>query len=250
MSAAEPLLKVVGLSSGYGRLSILRSVDVEVRRGQIVSIIGPNGAGKSTLLKAVMGFLPTMSGRVDFAGRNLAPLPVEARIGLGLAYVAQTGGSFPGLSVADNLRAGGYQVRGRAELRRRVESVYQQFPVLGPLRHTQAALLSGGERRMLEIGRFLMQSPILVMLDEPSIGLSPQLAGFVYGEIMRLREQHGLTFLIVEQNVREALRISDHVYVLESGHNRFDGPPDSLMAEADLSVLFLGSSLEAPREAR
>jgi branched-chain amino acid transport system ATP-binding protein len=238
--AAEPLMAVRGVSGGYGRGLILQGVDLTVREGQIVAIIGPNGAGKSTLLKAIMGFVATAGGEIAMAGEPITGMRTEERIRRGIAYVAQSGGAFGGLSVADNLLAGGYLIKDRAEVRERIARVYERFPDLASRRKSQASVLSGGERRMLEIGRFLVQSPRLVLLDEPSIGLSPKLASFVYDQVLQLREE-GLSFLIVEQNVQLALNVADYVYVLELGRNRHASTPDELADEEELSALFLGA---------
>jgi len=238
---AEPILSATGLSSGYAQKLIVSGVSLDVRKGQIVSLIGPNGAGKSTLLKTIMGFVPVLAGSVRFFGSEVTTASVEARIRSGVAYVAQAGGAFPSLSVMDNLVAGAYLERDREVVRKRMATVLDRFPQLKPLLRAQAAVLSGGERRMLEIGRFLMQAPRLVLLDEPSIGLSPKLAGFLYDQVRHLRSE-GISFLIVEQNVRKALEMSDHIYVLELGRNRFDGSSDVLQKDADLASLFLGAA--------
>jgi branched-chain amino acid transport system ATP-binding protein len=194
-----------------------------------------------------MGFVNTAGGDIAIAGESIAGTRTEERIGRGIAYVAQSGGAFGGLSVADNLLAGGYLIRDRHEVKARVARVYERFPALKDRRKSQASVLSGGERRMLEIGRFLVQSPRLVLLDEPSIGLSPKLAAFVYQQVRHLREE-GLSFLIVEQNVQLALDVADYVYVLELGQNLYAGTPGELADEEELSALFLGAGTGRRRE--
>ena len=238
------MLEVTGLVSGYRGKTIVSDVGLGVQPGRIAVVIGPNGAGKSTLLKTVMGFVRAERGRIELDGEPVERLAPQERIRRGLAYVAQSGAAFPSLSVEENLRAGGY-VLSRRVVAGRMAQVYDRFPQLRDVRRTQAARLSGGERRMLEIGRFLMQSPRVVLLDEPSIGLAPSVAELVYRHVRSLADE-GLSFLVVEQNVRLALTVADHVYVLELGRNRFDGPPSALQEDAHLRSLFLGSSIDEP----
>jgi branched-chain amino acid transport system ATP-binding protein len=238
------VFEVRGLTSGYRGKTIVSDVDLSVEPGRIAVVIGPNGAGKSTLLKTLMGFVRLQRGTIEFEQRRIERLAPQARIRAGMAYVAQSGAAFPSLSVEENLRAGGYQIRSKHLVTQRMDDVYERFPALRGLRKTQAAKLSGGERRMLEIGRFLMQEPRLVMLDEPSIGLSPGVAELVYQQVRTLADG-GTSFLIVEQNVRLALTVADYVYVLELGRNRFEGEPDALKGDTHLRSLFLGSSSEA-----
>jgi branched-chain amino acid transport system ATP-binding protein len=224
---------------------VLQGVDLTVYQGSITAVIGPNGAGKSTLLKTIMGFLTLDRGAVFLRGESLVRWRVEDRVRRGVAYVSQDRCSFGPLTVAENLRVGAFLERDRSVVRRRMQAVYERFPALRMRQHQPAGLLSGGELRTLEIGRFLMMKPELVLLDEPSIGLAPLLVDQVYREVEQLRRE-GLTFLIVEQNVRKILQVADLVYVLELGRNRFAGAPSEITADDKLARLYLGAGIKPP----
>lgn len=244
------ILRCVDLVAGYGGSRVLNGTSVEVMRGRIAGIVGPNGAGKSTLLKTILGYLRVDHGRIAFAGRDITSLPPHQRIAAGIAYVAQSRSGFRTMSVRENLRLGAYLVRDRRTLAERLEAVLGRFPDLRERVDRPASDLSGGQLRMLEIGRFLMQGPSLVILDEPSIGLSPRLVELVYGEIAELRRE-GLSFLIVEQNVRKLLTVADYVYALENGANRAEGSPEGLQATDVFKSLYLGAPVHRrPQEAR
>lgn len=236
------MLEARGLVAGYGGSDVLQGVDITVEPGSITGVIGLNGAGKSTLLKVLMGFLRPSRGEVLLEGRPITRLRPDDRIRLGLAYVAQTRSSFPGLSVLENLRVGGFLVRDRAVLAERLTRVFERFPILRERQRQAAGLLSGGELRILEIGRFLMMRPRLVVLDEPSIGLAPGLVDMVYRHIQDLRRKD-ITFLIVEQNVRKLLGVASYVYALETGQNRYHGTPGHLLAQGHLAGLYLGAPI-------
>lgn len=234
------LLETLGIVAGYGGSAVLHEVSLGAEPGRITGIIGPNGAGKSTFLKVLMGFLHPNEGEVRLEGESILEIRPEQRIRLGMAYVAQTESSFAALTVQENLRLGAYLVREKSIREERMEKVFRRFPALEERRKQLAGVLSGGERRMLEIGRFLMMEPHMVLLDEPSIGLAPQLVEMVYEQIHALRSE-GMTFLVVEQNVRKLLGVADYVYALEAGSNRYEGTPKRLTEEGRLAGLYLGA---------
>jgi branched-chain amino acid transport system ATP-binding protein len=233
-------LEAAELTAGYGGSTILNGVSLTVAPGRITGVIGPNGAGKSTLLKAIMGYIVPHGGKVRLDGDDITRLPTHERIRRGIAYIAQTRSHFPSQTVQENLRMGAYLVRNRNERTERQAEVFRRFPILAERRRQSAALLSGGQLRMLEIGRVLMTSPRLIVLDEPSVGLSPGLVDMVYGHLRELAAS-GTTLLIVEQNVRKLLSVADFVYALENGTNRFEGTPQALTARGVLAGLYLGA---------
>jgi branched-chain amino acid transport system ATP-binding protein len=233
-------LEAAELTAGYGGSTILNGVSLTVAPGHITGVIGPNGAGKSTLLKAIMGYIVPHGGTVRLDADDITRLPTHERIRRGIAYIAQTRSHFPSQTVQENLRMGAYLVRNRNMRTERQAEVFRRFPILAERRRQSAALLSGGQLRMLEIGRVLMTSPRLIVLDEPSVGLSPALVDMVY-EHLRGLAASGTTLLIVEQNVRKLLSVADFVYALENGTNRFEGTPQALTARGVLAGLYLGA---------
>jgi branched-chain amino acid transport system ATP-binding protein len=233
-------LEAAELTAGYGGSTILNGVSLTVAPGRITGVIGPNGAGKSTLLKAIMGYIVPRGGTVHLDGDDITRLPTHERIRRGIAYIAQTRSHFASQTVQENLRMGAYLVRNRNVRSERQAEVFRRFPILAERRRQSAALLSGGQLRMLEIGRVLMTSPRLIVLDEPSVGLSPGLVDMVYGHLRELAAS-GTTLLIVEQNVRKLLSVADFVYALENGTNRFEGTPQALTARGVLAGLYLGA---------
>lgn len=218
------MLVVEHITAGYTEdIPILQDVSLRVPEGTIVSVIGPNGAGKSTLLRTVCGFLSPRSGRVRYRDRTLTGLPPYRMAAYGISYLPQERTVFPHLSVENNLRLGGWSFRRHRErLRQAVERVLAQFPMLAERRRSKAGDLSGGMQKMLEVARGLIIEPQLLVVDEPSVGLAPLIAKDIYATLHRLREQR-LTILLVDQNVREAVALADHIYVLELGRNRVDG---------------------------
>jgi branched-chain amino acid transport system ATP-binding protein len=233
-------LEAAGLTAGYGGSTILNGVSLTATAGRITGVIGPNGAGKSTLLKAIMGYIVPSDGAVRLDGEDITRLPTDERIRRDIAYIAQTRSHFPSQTVQENLRIGAYLVRDRHVRSQRQAEVFRRFPILADRRRQPAALLSGGQLRMLEIGRVLMTSPRLIVLDEPSVGLSSVLVDMVYGHLRELAAG-GMTLLIVEQNVRKLLSVADYVYALENGSNRFEGTPQALGARGVLAGLYLGA---------
>ncbi len=236
---SEIVLSLRDVVGGYGGRSILNGVDLEVARGEIVCLIGHNGAGKSTVLKAVYGLLPQERGDIAFLGRSIRRMAPHALLAAGVAYVPQGRTIFPKLTVAENVRMGGFLIADKARLRARVEHVVELFPILRERGREFAASLSGGEQRMLEIARALMMEPTLMMLDEPSIGLAPRMVDLVFDTVEVLRRQ-GLTILVVEQNVRKALARADRACILELGRIRHQGPACAMLEDEHIGQLYLG----------
>lgn len=235
---AETVLGGFDLQAGYDRHVIVHGVSIEVRRGEIVCIIGPNGSGKSTLLKALYGFLRPMAGRVLLLGEDVTALSPQERLAMGAAYVPQGRSVFPLMTVLENLELGAFLQPRRAQ--EAVERVFTIFPRLAERRRQQAGTMSGGEQRMLEIGRALMLDPQMLLLDEPSAGLSPAFAKTTFETVQRLNEDHGVTVLMIEQNAREGLQLADRGYVLESGKLRFSDTGQRLLENAAVRRLYLG----------
>jgi branched-chain amino acid transport system ATP-binding protein len=218
------MLTAAKLTVGYvADVDILHDVSLEVPEGQIVAVIGPNGAGKSTLLRAICGFLPLKQGEVRYREQRLTGLPSSRMVDLGISYLPQERTVFAALSVERNLRLGGWSMRrDKARLQQAMDRVYAQFPLLFERRKSKAGDLSGGMQKMLAVARGLISAPQLLVVDEPSVGLAPIVARDIYAILHQLREQR-LTILLVDQNVREAVALADHIYVLELGRNSVDG---------------------------
>ena len=238
MSTA-PFLTVEGVHAGYGRIPILHGVSLTVHAGEVVSIIGPNGAGKSTALKLIVGVLAPWQGQVRFNGEVISGRRPDEILHRGLAFVPQGRIVFPQMTVLENLEMGAYSERDRTRIDQALERVYQLFPVLLARRKQKAGTLSGGEQQMLAIGRALMIQPRLILLDEPSLGLSPKLLDVIFDKLAELKAA-GMTMMIVEQNAMRALALANRGYVLELGRNRFEGPGPALLADPEVKRLYLG----------
>ena len=234
-----PLLRAEGMTAGYGKMAILHDVTLEVRAVEMVSVIGPNGAGKSTAFKTIVGFLRPTSGRVVFDGQDIAGLRPDQVLGRGLAYVPQGRIVFPEMTVLENLEMGAYIERDAARIRQALERVCALFPVLGERRSQKAGTMSGGEQQMVAIGRALMTTPKLIMLDEPSLGLAPKFVTLIFDKLTEMRRA-GFTLMVVEQNAARALAVADRGYVLELGRNRFEGTGAALLADPEVKRLYLG----------
>jgi branched-chain amino acid transport system ATP-binding protein len=239
VSRTAPHLVVEDIVAGYATgQPILRGVSLSAKPGRITVILGPNGAGKSTLLKVVAGFLPPVSGRVLADADEIGHLPAHDHLTRGIGLLPQGRSTFPQLTVAENIELGGWAIRGdRAGMKAAVAAIYERYPMLKDWRHKPAGSLSGGQQRTVEIARLLVSDPRLLLIDEPSAGLSPIVAEKVYEELVALREE-GRTILLVDQDVRPAVRIADHVYVLASGRNDIDG--DRSAFEGDLGAIVRG----------
>jgi ABC-type branched-subunit amino acid transport system ATPase component len=231
------LLDVRHVNSGYGEMTILRDISIRVDAGEVVTLIGPNGAGKSTLLKTIFGLLMPTEGRVLFGDADITGLTPPALVRRGMSFVPQVDNVFPSLTVQENLEMGAF-VRGDG-FAERLEEMYTFFPTLRLKRKQRVGSLSGGERQMVAMGRALMLDPRLLLLDEPSAGLSPRLVGMVFEKMAEIN-QTGVALLIVEQNARQALRLSHRGYVLASGQVRLEGEGDQLLSDEEVGRLYLG----------
>ncbi len=222
------MLEVKDLYVGYYKdLNILQGINIRAQTNKITCILGANGVGKSTFLKAVYGFLKPNGGQILLEGQDVVGEPTHKLVTKGLSYIPQQTGIFPFMSVEENLVLGGWTFRkDRKRVKRKVEENYERFPDLVEKRKQKAGELSGGQRRMVEIARTLMTDPKLILVDEPTAGLAKLLSQEVYQMLIDLRDVEGLTIMLVDQEIRKALKISDYVYVLELGRNKFDGPAE------------------------
>jgi ABC-type branched-subunit amino acid transport system ATPase component len=236
------VIDVDQLTCGYGETQVLHSVDLHADKQEIVTIIGPNGAGKSTLLKAVMGYLFPTEGQIRFQGKDVSRLRPDQRVVEGIAYIPQLDNVFPSLTVEENLRMGGYTL-SKSALKERMEAQYHGFPRLAERRKQRVKTMSGGERQMLAMARALMTEPDLLMLDEPSAALSPQMADEVFQKVQTINSQ-GRTILIVEQEAQHSLEISDRGYVLADGRNAFDGKARDILNDEKIREAYLGGQVE------
>jgi branched-chain amino acid transport system ATP-binding protein len=234
------MLEVDGLVTTYGAVRALDGVDLSVRSGSITAVLGANGAGKTTLLRTVGGLVRARAGKVRLDGRDVSGRAPEDLVRLGLGHVPEGRGIVTELTVEENLRLGGLWRRDRAGLRRGMEEAYAMFPPLASRRARVAETLSGGERQMLALGRALMARPRLLLLDEPSLGLAPRVSAQIMAVLRRLRDDTGLTVVLVEQNARSALSIADHGVVLNLGRVVADEPADRLAADERLRHAYLG----------
>lgn len=235
------MIEVSNIVAGYTpEIDILHGIDLTVAKGQIVTILGPNGCGKSTLLKTIAGFLIPRKGVVRLAGQEIQHVPMYRKVAeCGVGFVPQTDNVFRSLSVKENILLGGRRLP-KALQQERLESLVQDYPVLGRKINDKAAALSGGERQILSLARVLMSQPKLLLLDEPSAGLSPKMLAEVFDAIMQVRERIGLSVLMVEQNALEALRISNRAYVLALGKVVMQGAADELRQNPEMKALYLG----------
>ena len=232
------LLEIQGLRGGYGRVEVLRGVDLQVNAGEMVALLGSNGAGKSTLNKMVCGLCPAWGGTVRFDGKDLSGAHYRDVVKAGLIQVPEGRKVFPNLSVLENLELGSF-TRGRERRAANVEKMFHIFPRLRERMAQHAGTMSGGEQQMLAIARGLMAEPVLLILDEPSLGLSPLLVEEMFSLIRELRDG-GLAVMLVEQNIGQSLEIADRAYVLENGSVRFSGLPGELLGSDELRRAYLG----------
>ena len=234
------MLRVEELRVAYGKIVALDGVSLGVGERELVAVIGANGAGKSSLLSALMGLVEPRGGAISFRGREITRFPSWERVRLGIALVPEGGRIFPDLSVEQNLRLGGYTIGRGEELSENLELVFSLFPVLKERLRQRAGTLSGGERQMLAIGRALMASPKLLLVDEVSMGLMPKLIPEILGTLVRLREERGMSVLLAEQNAREALQVVDRGYVLKNGRIALEGTAAELRENAEVKAAYLG----------
>ncbi|HVW47869.1 MAG TPA: ABC transporter ATP-binding protein [Solirubrobacterales bacterium] len=238
------MLEVVDAIGGYGDIRVLNGISLRLEAAEITTVLGPNGSGKSTLMKAIAGFVRLTSGRVLVDGEEIQELPCATRVTRHrIAYVPQRDNVFPTLSVAENLRIGGADL-GRAERRERIELMVDLYPQLKRKLRAAAASLSGGERQMLAMARALMPDPRMLLLDEPSAGLSPLMTDQLFEAVAATRERTGAAFLIVEQNAQDSLSVSDRGYVLSLGRVAREGAATTLLDAPDIASLYLGTASE------
>jgi branched-chain amino acid transport system ATP-binding protein len=239
---SDTILDVQGLVGGYGKMTILNGTTFSVPSGSITTVIGPNGAGKSTVFKAIFGLLKLREGRIVFRGRDVTGLGQRELLNAGICYVPQGRNIFPELSVRDNIQLGAVVARDIADLPARIEAALDKFPALRKKAAQQASTLSGGEQKQLEIVRGLLLNPQLVLIDEPSIGLSPLMVQQTFNILKELRDR-GVSILMIEQNARSALEISDYGIVLELGQTRLVDKADRVLNDPRIGQLFLGGAM-------
>ena len=239
MSPGGPLLQVIGLEVAYGHVEAVRGVSLSVAEGQFVTLIGPNGAGKTSLLSALAGLVRPRAGQVSLGGKDVTGLPAHAAVASGISLVPEGRAILARMSIEENLRLAGELRRPRAEIPAAIEEQYRRFPILGERRGQPAGSLSGGQQQMLAFARALMARPRILLLDEPSMGLSPLLVQQVF-EIVKAIHREGATILLVEQNARLALSITDHAYVLERGRVVIEGPSRELAQDERVRAAYLG----------
>lgn len=244
----KPILTVEGLVAGYGRMTILNGTTFEVPKGSITTVIGPNGAGKSTVFKTLFGLLPAREGKVVFDGRDVTNKEPRALLEAGICYVPQGRNIFPELSVIHNIELGGIAAgRNLTDMPARIEKALDRFPALRQKAKVQAGTLSGGQQKQLEIARGMLLDPKLILIDEPSIGLSPMMVEETFGFLIEQRDQ-GVSILMIEQNARSALAMSDWGLVLELGRTRMFDHADVILNDPRVGQLFLGGTLEPADE--
>jgi branched-chain amino acid transport system ATP-binding protein len=249
-STDKPVLRIKNLESYYGPIMAIRGVSLEVRKGQIVTVLGANGAGKTTLLKTISGVMDPQKGSIDFAGENIAGAEPDTIVRKGLVHVPEGREIFPLMTVEENIAMGAYVRTDRANVKSDTEMVYSYFPILAERRRQQAGTLSGGQQQMLAIGRGLMAKPKLMLLDEPSLGLSPLLVEEIFTIISRLNTEQGVTMMVVEQNARVALAVANYGYVMEIGRIVMAETAENLAASEDIQEFYLGVQETSQRDQR
>ena len=250
MSAADPILKVSNIETYYGRIMAVRGVSLEVPRGEIVAVLGANGAGKTTVLKTISGILDPQKGSIEFLGKSIQRMEADKIVRLGLSHVPEGREVFPFLSVRENLMMGAFARSDRDAVAADLERIYGYFPVLKARLDQRAGLLSGGEQQMLAISRAFMSRPKLLLLDEPSLGLSPLLVREIFTIIRRLNAEAGIAMLLVEQNARMALETAQYGYVLEVGRIVMADSCERLMQSHDIQEFYLGAKEAGARGER
>jgi ABC-type branched-subunit amino acid transport system ATPase component len=240
MQNGQTILEVSDVYAGYQDFDILKGVNLHVNEGEIVCVIGPNGAGKSTVFKAIYGFVNIRKGRVTFQEQDITHYRPQEMIQSGVTMVPQLRSVFPQMTVQENLELGMFLEHDKGRIRQRIDYILDLFPRLGERAKQKAGTMSGGEQRMLEIGRALMWEPKLVMMDEPSAGLAPLITKQIFSNILRLNQEIGLTVLMIEQNARQGLQISHRGYVLELGRNSYTGTGQELLDDPEVRRAFLG----------
>jgi branched-chain amino acid transport system ATP-binding protein len=248
VNTPEPILTLTDVVSGYGKMTILNGTTAKIRPGAITTVIGPNGAGKSTMFKTVFGLLRVRAGSIRFDGRDTTGSSPRQMIDAGACYVPQGRNIFPELSVLHNLELGGVALADQSDLSDRIESMLRHFPILREKARAQASTLSGGQQKLLEVARGLLLDPKLMLIDEPSIGLSPLMVQEVFAVLKGLRDK-GVTILLIEQNAKQALQLSDYGLVLEQGQTRIEDTAPNILTDQRIAQLFLGGGLQQEIEA-
>lgn len=247
---SEPLLKIRNIESFYGPIMAIRGVSLDVHEGRVVSLLGANGAGKTTLMKTISGVMDPEKGTVEFQGQEIQGREPHKIVERGIVHVPEGREVFPLMTVDENLTLGAYTLSDKAQIERDRELVFNYFPILKERRNQEAGTLSGGQQQMLAIGRGLMANPKMMLLDEPSLGLSPLLVQEIFGILKRLNEEQNMTMMLVEQNASAALELAHDGYVMEVGRIVMDGSADELMASEDIQNFYLGVQEEGARENR
>ncbi len=234
------MLEIKDLYVGYYRdLNILQGISIQAEKGKITTVLGANGVGKSTLLKAIYGFLKPNAGDILLEGKNVGGIPTHKLIGMGISYIPQQPGIFRWMTVEENLELGAWTYRrDKARIQRKLDENYERFPAIKDRRRSQAGELSGGMQRMVELGRTLMTDPKVILVDEPTAGLAKMLSEEVYQMLVDLRDKEEMTIILVDQEIRQALKVADYVYILELGRNKFDGPVEEFTDPQDLKKAF------------
>ena len=247
---SEPLLQLLNVESAYGPIKAIRGVSLEVIQGQIATVLGSNGAGKTTILKTISGIIDPRKGRISFQGDDITAMDPSVVVQRGLCHVPEGREVFPLLSIHDNLLMGAYTRKDRDAVARDMEVVYSYFPILRERAKQDAGLLSGGQQQMLAISRALMANPKLMLLDEPSLGLSPKLTKEIFEIVVRINRERGTTILLVEQNANMALNASDYGYVLENGRIVMEDTCERLRDKDDIKEFYLGMKEDGARGER
>ena len=243
MSNADAILNLNDVFAGYGKMTILNGTTAQIRRAKITTVIGPNGAGKSTLFKTVFGMLSVRTGTIAFDGQDTTNWTPRRMLDAGMCFVPQGRNIFPELSVRHNLELGGVALSDQSGLSGRIEAMMQHFPILREKASAQAGTLSGGQQKLLEVARGLLLEPKLMLIDEPSIGLSPLMVQEVFSILKGLRD-NGVTILLIEQNAKMALQMSDYGLVLEQGQTRIEDTAQNILNDPRIAELFLGGGLK------
>ena len=233
------MLELVKIESGYSSLRVIKGISLEVPKSKLVTIIGPNGHGKTTLLRSISGVLRLQSGEINFEGERIDNLRVDEIVSKGIVHIPQGDMLFPEMNVKDNLLMGAYLVRNQPELKNRITQVLELFPQLGERENQIASTLSGGERRMLAIGRGLMTGAKILLIDEPSLGLAPVVIDDIFKILKELNNQ-GQTILLVEENVSRVINVSDHIYLIDDGLIAWQGTGEELSSESNIMEVYLG----------
>ena len=250
MSADKPILKLANVESAYGPIKAIRGVSLEVAPGEIATVLGSNGAGKTTILKTISGIIDPRRGSIEFKGEPITAMDPALVVQRGLSHVPEGREVFPLLSVRDNLLMGAYTRKDRDQVARDMETVYGYFPILKERATQDAGLLSGGQQQMLSISRAIMAAPALILLDEPSLGLSPRLTKEIFEIIVRINRERGTSMLLVEQNANMALNAADFGYVLENGRIVMEDTCAALREKDDIKEFYLGMKEEGARGER